>query len=281
MKEIHIHLVSDSTGETVQSTARACLAQFQQDNFTLREHSWPLVRTPADLDRVAAGLQKTPGAVICTLVDEELRAGLFHICNAAALPVISILDPLLGFLSDYLGVKSRSQPGRQHILDSEYFSRIDAIQFAMAHDDGQALWNLAAASVVLVGVSRTSKTPTCIYLANRGVRAANVPFVAGAPVPAELTALKEASGKRPLVIGLFREADSLVDLRRNRLQMISSGNMAMSYADIDAVRQEVVACRRLCAEHGWPVLDTTRRSIEETAAMIIRMLEKHEAAALS
>ena len=188
---------------------------------------------------------------------------------------LSLLDPVLAAIGSHLSVPSRGQPGRQHELNSEYFKRIDAMTFAMNHDDGQAVWDLHNADVILLGVSRTSKTPTCIYLANRGVKAGNIPIVPGVPLPQEIVTL-EKSG--PLIVGLTKEVESLVQIRRNRLRLLSEDHET-DYIDPETVRAEVAMARRLCAQHGWPVIDVTRRSIEESAAAILQMMEKRQQAA--
>jgi regulator of PEP synthase PpsR (kinase-PPPase family) len=179
-----------------------------------------------------------------------------------------VLDPVIGALASHLGRQSRGLPGQQHLLDNEYFARIDAMTFALNHDDGQSSWGLNDADVVLVGVSRTSKTPTCIYLANRGIKAANVPIVPGVALPPEL-----GEAKRPLVVGLTNDPERLIQVRRNRLSMLHQDE-STDYTDIEAVRSEVQQARRLFAQNHWPVIDVSRRSIEETAASILKLLAR-------
>lgn len=273
----NLHLVSDATGETVNSVARAVLSQFRDVEPV--EHAWTLVRTRGHMDKVVAGIEAAPGPVLFTLINETLRAQLTEACRRMGVPAISILDPVMHALVAYFDVDTVGRPGLQHELSNQYFDRIEAMNFAMAHDDGQQLETLDEADVVLTGVSRTSKTPTCIYLANRGVRAANVPLVPGVPPPAELLALK-----RPLVIGLTKDPARLVQVRRNRLRLMTEGEASAdesAYADLEAVRQEVAEARRLCGRMGWPTLDVTRRSIEESAAAIITMLGRHRRQAAS
>ncbi len=273
----NLHLVSDATGETVNSVARAVLSQFRDVEPV--EHAWTLVRTRGHMDKVVAGIEAAPGPVLFTLINETLRAQLTEACRRLGVPAISILDPVMHALVAYFDVDTVGRPGLQHELSSEYFDRIEAMNFAMAHDDGQQLETLDEADVVLTGVSRTSKTPTCIYLANRGVRAANVPLVPGVPPPAELLALK-----RPLVIGLTKDPARLVQVRRNRLRLMTEEEAAAdenAYADLEAVKKEVAEARRLCGRMGWPTLDVTRRSIEESAAAIMTMLARHRRQAAS
>jgi len=266
VKHFHLHLVSDATGETINSVARACVSQF--DHVQPVEHFWNLVRTERQLDMVIEGIRGNPGLVMFTLVNESLRRKLQDTCRDIQVPCIPVLDPLINALGAYLGLESQSQPGRQHALDAEYFGRIDAMDFALNHDDGQSAWDLHEADVILVGVSRTSKTPTCIYLANRGVKAANVPFVPGCPLPPELDQLT-----RPLIVGLTNDPERLVQIRRNRLRLLNQGEET-SYTDPEKVRSELSEARRFYSRKGWPVVDVTRRSIEETAAEIMMMLAR-------
>src|ERR1700749_4464102 len=231
----HLHLVSDSTGETVHSVARACLVQV--DDAQAVEHVWSMVRTRSQIDRVIAGVEANPGVVLFTMVNDTLRKLLQEGCRRLQVPAIPVLDPVIGALSSYLHRKSRGVPGKQHLLDSEYFARIDAMNFALNHDDGQSSWGIDDADVCLVGVSRSSKTPTCLYLANRGIKAANVPFVPGVPLPAELIA-----AKRPLIVGLTNDPERLIQLRRNRLNMLHNDEMT-DYTDVEAVQAEVREAR--------------------------------------
>ncbi|HJU15115.1 MAG TPA: pyruvate, water dikinase regulatory protein [Stellaceae bacterium] len=262
----HLHLVSDSTGETVHSVARACLVQFE--DVQPIEHVWSMVRTRSQIERVIAGVEANPGVVLFTLVSDVLRGLLQQACRRLQIPAIPVLDPVIGALASYLGRKSRGQPGIQHLLDNEYFARIDAMTFALNHDDGQSSWGIDEADVCLVGVSRTSKTPTCLYLANRGIKAANVPFVPGMVLPPELF-----NARHPLIVGLTNDPERLIQLRRHRLSMLQQEE-GTDYTDLEAVRAEVREARRVFAERHWPVIDVTRRSIEETAAAIMRMLTR-------
>ncbi|MGH6967826.1 MAG: pyruvate, water dikinase regulatory protein [Stellaceae bacterium] len=266
MTRFHLHLVSDSTGDTVHSVARACLVQFE--NSEAIEHIWSMVRTKAQIDRVIGGVGANPGVVLYTLVDESLRAPLVEGCRKLQVPAIPVLDPVIAALGAHLGSQARGLPGQQHLLNSEYFQRIDAMTFALNHDDGQSARGWNDADVVLVGVSRTSKTPTCIYLANRGVKAANVALVPGAEPPPELFGLT-----RPLVVGLTNDPERLIQVRRNRLTLLKQEDRS-DYIDIAAVRQEVATARRLFNERQWPVIDVTRRSIEETAAAVLKLLAR-------
>jgi regulator of PEP synthase PpsR (kinase-PPPase family) len=266
LTRFHLHLVSDSTGDTVHSVARACLVQF--DEAQAIEHVWSMVRTRSQIDRVLAGIETNRGLVLFTMVNDPLRQVLQDGCRRLQVQAIPVLDPVIGGLASYLGRQSRGLPGKQHLLDGEYFARIDAMTFAINHDDGQLSWGINDADVCLVGVSRTSKTPTSLYLANRGIKAANVPFVPGIALPQELL-----HAEKPLIVGLTNDPERLIHLRRNRLSMLERDE-ATDYTDLDAVRTEVREARRLFAERHWPVIDVTRRSIEETASSIHRLLTR-------
>lgn len=266
-RRFHLHLVSDATGETINSVARACLVQF--DGIDPLEHTWSLIRTSGQMEKVLSSVAANPGIVMFTIVNDELRGQLREGCRKLQVPCIAVLEPVIGAFANFLGLQASGRPGGQHELDAEYFARIDAMTFALAHDDGQSARNYNEADVILIGVSRTSKTPTCIYLANRGIKAANVPIVPGCPVPPELT-----QARHPLVVGLTKDPTQLIQIRRNRLRLLAQDEQT-DYIDPESVREELAQARRLCAEHNWPVLDVTRRSIEETAAAIIQMLSEH------
>lgn len=260
----HVHLISDSTGETLNAMIKAVCARF--DNVTPIEHIYPLVRSLRQLERVLREIEEAPGVVIHTVVDRELRLELEASCRALETPCLAALDPLTAALGRYLGAQLSTRVGAQHALDAEYFERIEALNYAIGHDDGAGGRNLEAADVVLVGVSRTSKTPTSIYLAHRGVRAANVPLAPGVPLPEALFELK-----KPLVVGLIVSPERLLQIRRNRLLALKESR-GSNYIDPEAVREEIIAARRLFERNRWPVIDVTRRSVEETAAAVINLL---------
>lgn len=263
----HLHLISDSTGETLVTVARAARSQYT--NVSAVEHVYPAVRSNKQLDLVLAGIEEEPGVVLYTLLDEALISRLEEKCYDLGLPCLSVLGPVLQLFQSHLATESTQRIGAQHVLDSEYFRRMDALNYTMMHDDGQLTDDLERADVVLVGVSRTSKTPTSIYLANRGVKTANVPLVPGVPIPAQLEALE-----RPLVVGLYASPERIVQIRQNRLLGLNAGQEDGQYINRDAVAQEVIFARRLCAKHNWPIIDVTRRSIEETAAAVIALLRE-------
>ncbi len=260
----HVHLVSDSTGETLNAMARAVCARFT--NVLPIEHIYALVRSQRQLERALGEIGNAPGVVLHTIVDNSLRGVLEVGCQRLEMPCIAALDPLVSALSRYLGAPLSKRVGAQYSLDTDYFNRMEALSYALGHDDGQGGADLNRADVVLVGVSRTSKTPTCIYLAHRGVRAANVPLVPTAPLPEALLNLTD-----PPVIGLTVSPDRLVQIRRNRLRSLNEDRES-SYVDSDTVRSEIMEARRLFERQGWPVIDVTRRSVEETAAAVINIL---------
>lgn len=261
----HLHMISDATGETLITVARAAAAQYAR--VMPVEHVHPLVRTQKQLDRVLGEIDEAPGIVLYTLLEEGLVQRLETKCRELGLPCLSILGPVLHLFKAYLGAESTQKVGAQHTLNAEYFRRIDALNYTMLHDDGQQMDDLEDADVVLIGVSRTSKTPTSIYLANRGVKTANVPLVPGVPLPAPVEGLQ-----RPLIVGLYATPERIVQIRQNRLLGLRAHRDDDQYIDRTAVAQEVAASRRLCARHSWPLIDVTRRSIEETAAAVMAHL---------
>ena len=270
MARLHLHLLSDSTGETLEMMAKAALAQF--DGVETMKHFWPMVRGEGHLTRILNEIAQNPGLVLFTLVNADTRQRLEAACRALGIPAVAPLDPVTDALSDMLGKTAKARPGRQHVLDDAYFARVEAIQFTIAHDDGIAWENWEEADIVLAGVSRTSKTPTSIYLANRGYKTANIPIVIESPPPESLFSLKH-----PLVVGLITSADRLIQIRRNRLLSLNQAPET-DYVDADAVAREIAFARRMFADNDWPLIDMTRRSIEEAAAAIIGLVNERLAA---
>ncbi|HUB16866.1 MAG TPA: pyruvate, water dikinase regulatory protein [Acetobacteraceae bacterium] len=271
-QRINLHLVSDATGETLNAIARATTVQFEHAHII--HHRWSLIRTRFQLHRVLEGIEHEPGPVLTTLVDRALRSELETTCLRLNVPMVNVLDPVMNVLQESIGEQASARPGRQYALNADYFRRIDAMHYVLAHDDGQAAAGLAEADVILVGVSRSSKTPTCFYLANRGIKAANVPLVPNLPLPPDL------ENPHCPVVGLTLEAPALIEIRRFRLRMIAAGTPAAAvrqssteYVDEEAVRAELLWARRLCNSRGWPVIDVTRRSIEETAATVLQLMD--------
>ncbi len=269
MARFHLHLLSDSTGETLEMIAKAALAQF--DDTEVLRHFWPMVRSQQHLDRIMGEIASNPGLVFFTLVNEETRSRLEAKCQQLGLPAIAVLDGVTDALEALLGQEAKGRPGRQHRLDDAYFARVDAIQFTIAHDDGIAWEDWEEADIILAGVSRTSKTPTSIYLANRGFKVANIPIVPESPPPHSLYGLK-----RPLVVGLTTAPERLIQVRRNRLLSLSQ-SPDTDYVQQEKVESEVKYARRMFADNSWPVIDVTRRSIEETAAAVINLFNERKA----
>ena len=262
----HLHLMSDATGETLMAVSRAVVAQYP--GVSAMEHIYPLVRTRDQLDRAIGEIERAPGIVLYTLVDQELIARLEAACQQAGAPTLSVLGPILDFFHGYLGMDVTARPGAQYLLNSDYFRRIDALNYSMAHDDGQNVEEYEDADIVLLGVSRTSKTPTSIYLANRGYKTANLPMVLRVEVPASIRFLV-----KPLVVGLLATPDRIVQVRRSRI--LSHANDLPDYVDKKLVTEEINSSRRLFERQGWPTIDVSRRSIEETAAAIMDLLRAH------
>jgi len=269
-ESVHIHLISDSTGETTLGVLKASIAQFE--GVDPQEHIWPMVRSTAQMEQVIEEIKENPGPVIFTLVSSRTRQPLVEECARLGVPCVSVLDPVVGMFARYFNQATVNRPGGQHTLNAEYFDRIDALHYVMAHDDGQATQDVTEADLILIGVSRTSKTPTSIYLANHyGLKTANVPFVPGIPLPDNLFNLDNT-----VMVGLTASADRLVQIRRNRLLMLKQ-EPETDYVDIDTVKAEISEARKLFSKHAWPVIDVTRRSIEETAAAIYQLYTRfHE-----
>lgn len=260
----HLHLISDSTGETLLTVARAAAAQYEA--IEPIEHVHPLVRNDRHLDRALVEIEQFPGIVLYTLVNVELAGRLERFCRDQGLPCVSVLAPVLDIFRSFLNVTATHRAGAQHSLDADYFRRIEAMNFTLAHDDGQLPGDLDEADVVILGVSRTSKTPTSIYLAGRGVKVANIPIVPEIPPPPSLFTVTN-----PLVVGLIASPDRIAAIRENRVLAMGSKQFDTDYVDRASIAAEIAIMRRLCADHDWPIIDVSRRSIEETAAAIITL----------
>jgi len=260
----HLHLVSDATGETLNTVAKAAAAQYS--DFRPVAHIYALVRTPSQLNRALREIEQQPGIVLFTLVNPDIRRHLEEYCETLGVPCVSILDPIIAILAQYLNTQSTPQVAGQHALNSDYFRRIDALNFTMAHDDGQSVEDIEKSDVIILGISRTSKTPTSIYLAQRGVRTANIPIVPGVPAPAKLNGLKG-----PLIVGLFATAERIAQIRRHRLLSLKE-TRSTDYIDPRLIIDELMLMKNLCSENDWQMIDVTRRSVEETAASILNLL---------
>ncbi|MDN2578815.1 pyruvate, water dikinase regulatory protein [Aquibium sp. ELW1220] len=260
----HLHLISDATGETLLAAGRAASAQYKDARAI--EHIYPLIRTERQIAAVLEEIDAEPGIVLYTIVDQSLARIVDERCTAMGLPCVSVLEPVLAVFQSYLGEPAGRRVGAQHVLDADYFRRIDALNFTMEHDDGQLPADVEEADIILVGISRTSKTPTSIYLANRGIKTANVPIVFGLDIPESLK-----TAKKPLIVGLIATAERISHVRQNRILGSSVGYQAESYADRSIIAEELAHARKICTRHGWPMIDVSRRSIEETAAAILAL----------
>jgi regulator of PEP synthase PpsR (kinase-PPPase family) len=272
LRSFHLHMISDATGETLGTIAKAVTVQYAQVRAT--EHLHPLVRTRRELERVLKDVEASPGIVLYTIFNRELAEELEQSCKRLNIPCVAVLQPILQVFESYLGTPSTPTVAGQHVLDADYFRRIEALNFTMMHDDGHLPANLDDADIVLVGISRTSKTPTSIYLAQRGYKAANVPLIPGMPVPPQLE-----KPTRAFMVGLVASAERIAQVRQNRVLEHAHAHLD-TYVDREAIAAEIALTRQLCLRKGWQVIDVTRRSIEETAAAILRLYHDREAPAL-
>jgi regulator of PEP synthase PpsR (kinase-PPPase family) len=264
-KRINLHLISDSTGETLSSVSRAVLSQFE--NVESNDFYWPLIRNKAQLEKALDSIEKNPGIVLYTILQDELVEILNNHCYRLQIPCISVLSRIINEFSNYLDMNSNHVIGRQHLLGEEYFSRVEAINYTLTHDDGQSAWDLYDADIVIIGVSRTSKSPTSVYLSCRGYKTANIPFVTIDTIPNNIYDLR-----KPLIIGLTVNPEKLVQIRQSRLTSIGQETKT-DYIDIDAIKNEIAESRKLFAKLNCPIIDVTKKSVEETAARIIQLLQ--------
>jgi regulator of PEP synthase PpsR (kinase-PPPase family) len=237
----HLHMISDATGETLLAAGRAASAQYK--NARAIEHIYPLIRNEKQLMKVFEEIEEEPGIILYTVVDQKLARLIDERCASMGLPCVSVLEPVLTVFQSYLGTPAGRRVGAQHVLDADYFRRIDALNFTMEHDDGQLPLNMDDADIVLIGISRTSKTPTSIYLANRGIRT-------------------------------VATAERISHIRQNRTLGNTSGFEGGSYVDRASITEELAYARQICTRHNWPMIDVSRRSIEETAAAILALRNK-------
>lgn len=266
MEVHHIHMVSDSTGETVSSIVRSVMSQFEDVGY--EEHHWTLVRTKGQMGRALEAISDNPGIILYTIIDDELQEILRKEAKRIGVPCVPVLEDATREISQFVGKEAKAKVGRQHVLDEEYFDKVEAMNFTLAHDDGQNIDDIDEADLILVGVSRTSKTPTCVYLSFKGIKAANVPFVKEIPLPDKLFEIKDV-----FILGLVISPERLIQIRKSRLVSLNE-NRETSYTDIEKIKEEVLEAKRLYLKHDWPLLDVTRKSVEETSAMILQQYEK-------
>ncbi|MEP1207098.1 MAG: pyruvate, water dikinase regulatory protein [Rhizobiaceae bacterium] len=260
----HLHLISDSTGETLSTTGRAAAAQYS--NWRAVEHVTPMVRSVEKLEKALAGVDASPGIVLYTMVDREMESILITRCKALGVPAVNVLEPVTKVFDGFLGDTMSGRVGAQHTMDQDYFDRLEAVQFAMAHDDGNLPDDFEEAEIILVGISRTSKTPTSIYLAQRGIKTINIPLVPGVELPSEIFAVKKS-----LVVALVASAERILQVRENRLLAFDRDLTGDIYVDRASIQEELALTRRLCKQNNWPMIDVSKRSVEETAAAILAL----------
>jgi len=260
-----IYLISDSTGETLERIFLAIKAQFK--NFDYKTHYYSFTRTENQISKILeASERNNKSIVLYTIVDNKLAKHLSSECNIKNIPCFGILGDLIISFSKLLDQKALNVPSRQHIMDDEYYKKIEAIQFTMNHDDGNSVEDIEKSDIILLGVSRTSKTPTSIYLANKGMKISNIPLVNENSVPNIL----KRNPQKKCVVGLTAEPERLVDLRKNRMQSIKD-NESTEYTNLDIVQKEMEDARKLFQKYKWPSIDVTRKSVEETAASVLKI----------
>ena len=260
-----IYLISDSTGETLERIFLAIKAQFK--NFKYKTHFYSFTRTENQISKILEVSENNNNAIVLyTIVDNKLAKYLSNECSLKNIPCFGILGDLIISFSKLLDQKALNVPSRQHIMDDEYYKKIEAIQFTMNHDDGNSVDDVEKSDIVLLGVSRTSKTPTSIYLANKGMKISNIPLVNENSVPDIL----KKNPQKKCVVGLTAEPKRLVDLRKNRIQSIKD-NENTEYTNLDIVQKEMDEARKLFTKYKWPSIDVTRKSVEETAASVLKI----------
>jgi [pyruvate, water dikinase]-phosphate phosphotransferase / [pyruvate, water dikinase] kinase len=266
----HLHLISDSTGETLTTIAKAASVQYAQVRPI--EHVHPLIRTKKQLTRVLTEIEQAPGIVLYTVVNQELVEEIEARCRLLKVPALHVLKPIMTVFESYLGAPQTPIVAGQHVVDADYFRRIEALNFSMAHDDGKLPADLNQADIIILGISRTSKTPTSIYLAQRGYKTANVPLVPGVQPPQVLFSSHSA-----MIVGLIASVDRIMDIRRNRVSMLSKHDIE-GYTDRHQITSELNSSKALFVRNNWHMIDVTRRSVEETAAQIIKLLHDRDEA---
>jgi regulator of PEP synthase PpsR (kinase-PPPase family) len=267
-----LHLVSPASGEVVEAMARVLVAQLA--DVTPVRHFWQMVRSRKDVEAVLAGVDEHGGLVLHSLIDADHRQMLEQGCQRLGTPCLFLFEPFLGAITGHFGVALRENATPRVVMDHAFLHRLEAMRYTLRHDDGIGQQDLEQADVVLLGASRVTKTPTCMYLAHRGIKAANVSLVGGMPLPDAVI-----NARKPLKVGLTVAPGQLAEIRRKRFD-VPRGQGGIAYADIDAVAEEVREIRRMIARRGWPVIDVTSRSIDQTAKMIIDLLERHRETAL-
>ena len=265
-QKYNVYLVSDSTGETLDRIFLSLKSQFS--NFEYEKKEFAFVRTGQQIDKIIKEcVEQENSLILYTIVETKLAKYIANQAEKNNVPCFGILGNLILSFSKLLNQKAIHKPSAQHVLDDDYYKRIEAIQFTMSHDDGKKVDDVNDADVILLGVSRTSKTPTSIYLANRGYKTINIPLVLDQRIPPNLT-----SETKACVIGLVADPERLADIRRNRVAIMKEKQIK-DYTNLDFIRKEVNDSKNLFKKNNWPIIDVTRRSVEETAASILKIIE--------
>ena len=264
-QKYNVYLVSDSTGETLNRIFLSIQSQFSKFDYVKKE--FVFIRTEAQIDKVIEECEKNQNSILLyTIVETKMAKYLSRKCLSFNIPCFGVLGNLILNFSKILNQRAIHKPSAQHVLDEDYYKRIEALQFTMAHDDGKKTDDLNSADIVLIGVSRTSKTPTSIYLANRGFKTVNIPLVK----TTDITKITNLSDR--CTIGLYADPIRLSEVRRNRVSMMKDHNLT-NYIDVNNIKEEVDESKKLFKKNGWPMIDVTRKSVEETAASIIKIYE--------
>jgi regulator of PEP synthase PpsR (kinase-PPPase family) len=264
MKKINLHLISDSTGETLGAISRAVISQFT--DIEVEEFIWPLTRSVNQMTKIKNTITDNPGIVLYTILKDDLIKDLKKHCDHLNLPCISALSRIIGQFSRYLQMDVTGSIGRQHILDEEYFSKVEAINYTIEHDDGQKVRDLDNADIIIIGVSRTSKSPTSVFLSCRGYKTANIPFVNLDIFPKEIYDVK-----KPLIVGLMINPEKLMQVRQVRVNTMGDTNIETNYIKLEKIKEEIAESRILYSKLKCPIIDVTRRSVEETSAKIMQL----------
>ena len=268
MKKLIVHLVSESSGQTVKHAANTALAKFS--DIEVKKYHWPMTRNLNVLQEVFEKVRTKPGIILYTISDENLRNELKKFCYEMKIPCVSVVSKIVKEIAEYIGTTADSGVGYTNKFDDTYFDKVEAIEYSLRHDDGQAVDDLEEADIILIGPSRTSKTPTSVYLAYNGFKTANIPFVHGCPFPDFLPKMNN-----PVIFGLIINPNRLIEIRESRMNFLQVKE-ASNYTDIKIVQDECLQIKRICMQNDWKTIDVSQRSIEETAAIIMRAYYEHK-----
>lgn len=268
MKELVIHLISEFSGQTVKHAAKTALTKFS--DIEVKRYNWPMIRNDELLDDVLKKIRKKPGVILYTISNNVLKDKLKRFCFELKIPCISVVSKIVNEISDYLGVGVDDNVGFNNKFDETYFDKVEAIEYSLKHDDGQILDDLEEADIILIGPSRTSKTPTSVYLAYNSFKTANIPLIHSFPFPSVIESLKN-----PIIFGLVINPAILIEIRESRMHLLQIKDSS-DYTDVKIAQEECREVRRLCLKNNWQVIDVSRRSIEETAAIIMKYYYEHK-----